>query len=308
MRVVFMGTPEFAVPSLRSLFAGHEVAAVFTRPDSVSSRGREVTPSPVATAASAMGIPVHKVETLRSESVLTVLGVLAPDIIVVAAFGHIVPPEVLSLPPLGCINVHASLLPRWRGAAPVQRAILAGDTETGVSIMQMEEGLDTGPYCLTAATGIAEKNTDELTAELAAIGASILVEALESIGAGTCVWTEQDDESATYAHKITRADVALDPGLSVSESLRRIRASSDSAPIRLTLAGKNVRVLEAQEVETESVVGGAVECTRAGLVIGVADGGIRLVSVKPDGKGVMRAADWMCGLRLDEPRRWESLL
>ena len=213
MRIVFMGTPEFAVPSLESLAEVHEVVAAFTRPDAVSGRGGKTRPSPVAEAADLLGIPVFKPVSLRTSEVQEHLASLRPDVIVVAAYGLILPTGVLGIPPLGCVNVHGSLLPRWRGAAPVQRAILAGDERTGVSIMRMEEGLDTGPYCAVDSTSVDEKNSEELTAELAIMGAALLISSLAAMDSAECVWCAQDDSLATYADKITRADVTLEPAL-----------------------------------------------------------------------------------------------
>lgn len=293
-----MGTPAFALPSLRSLAAAHEVVAVYTRPDAVSGRGKALRPTPVKLLATEMGLPVRQPRTLRDADVQADLAAYAPDAIVVAAYGLILPPEVLAIPPYGCINVHGSLLPRWRGAAPVQRAILAGDDRTGVAIMRMEEGLDTGPYCATRTVVIGDKNADELADEIAEAGAAALLEALDGLLRDQCVWVEQDEDSATYADKITKSDVALSPELSVEQALRRIRASSDAAPARLLIDGRTIRILDARPAR-ESLAESAVSATTDSLSIGLNDGSIEIVRLKPEGKGEMLARDWVRGARIN---------
>lgn len=303
MRIVFMGTPDFAVPSLRSLHESHEVVSVYTRPDAVSGRGASTRPSPVASLADDLGIPILKPRTLRDPETQAQLGALSPDVIVVAAYGLILPREVLEMPPLGCVNVHGSLLPRWRGAAPVQRAILAGDELTGVSIMRMEEGLDTGPFCATDSTPIGDKNTEELVHELAAMGAALLVHSLAAMARDECAWTAQDDALATYAEKITRADVALDPSLDVISAGRRIRAAGPTAPCRISIAGKNATALRAT-VGSRQLHAGTAEATREGIELGLSDGSVLITRLKPDGKGDMDAAAWARGLRSTEELTW----
>ena len=184
MRVVFMGTPEFAATILEDLSQQHEVAAVYTRPDAVRGRGRKLEPSPVKRTAERLGLPVLEPRTLRDEAVQAELASFEPDVICVAAYGAILPKAVLDLPPFGCLNVHASLLPRWRGAAPVERAILAGDAVAGVCIMRMEEGLDTGAYCVCRTARIDGKTAPELTDELANLGSHALLTALVHVQSG----------------------------------------------------------------------------------------------------------------------------
>ena len=305
MRIVFMGTPEFAVPSLESLIETHEVVAVYSRPDAVSGRGGRTRPSPVAQRAEQLGIPVFRPHSLRTSEVQEQLAALTPDVIVVAAYGLILPAEVLGIPPHGCVNVHGSLLPRWRGAAPVQRAILAGDDVTGVSIMRMEEGLDTGPFCAVDSTSIDEKNSEELAAELAVMGASLLISSLAAIDSAGCVWSAQDDSLATYADKITRADVTLEPALDVVTATRRIRASGPTAPCRVSIAGRNVTVLAAKHHSADPGRGSAV-ATRDGIELGLSDGSVILTRIKPDGKAEMDAAAWARGLKCPEPITWEA--
>lgn len=305
MRVVFMGTPHFASTVLEALADNHDVVAAYTRPDAVSGRGSRVRPTPVKESALARGIPVEQPKTLRDPDVQASLRALRPDVLVVAAYGLILPREVLDAARFGAINVHGSLLPRWRGAAPVQRAILAGDETTGVAIMRMEEGLDTGPFCATACVPIDDKNAQELTDELARIGAKLLLEALPGIESGSCEWTEQDESLATYAEKVTRADVAIDATVPVDQAARRVRASSPQAPTRVVVAGKPATLLRAHRSSTP-VEPGAVSLDRDGLVLGFSDGGMAVEIVKPDGKREMSATDWARGLHLAPDTRWET--
>ena len=275
MRVVFMGTPDFAVPSLEALAEKHDVALVLTRPDAVRGRGRALVPSPVKTRALDLGLPV--VETAR-----------------------ITPEVALSMVPGGCVNVHASLLPRWRGAAPIQRAILAGDAETGVSIMRIGHGVDTGAYCAQARVPVGGKDTEELTAELARVGAELLVETLPAVVDGTAVWVEQDEALVTHAAKIEKRELVLDPADGVRENALRVQASGDTAPARCAVAGRGVRVCAACAGEKD-VAPGAVVAGRGRVWLGCADGALEVLRVKPDGKREMEAGAWAAGLRGDGP-------
>jgi methionyl-tRNA formyltransferase len=299
-----MGTPAFAVPTLDALLADHEVVAVYTRPDAGSGRGRRVAPSAVKQRALDAGVPVFQPPSLRDPAAIDALAALAPDVIVVAAYGTILPPEVVDLPPLGCINVHASLLPRWRGAAPIQRAILAGDDVAGVSIMRMEAGLDTGPWCTTDSTPIDGKDAAWLTSELASMGARALAQALPLIASGGCVWEPQNDAFATYATKVTAADVALFPGLTVSDAWRRVRASGPSAPCRAVIGGRRVTVLSAAPATATAPPGSVV--ADGGLLLGMADGTLRVETLVPEGRSAMAATDWLRGARLGPDTQWSS--
>ena len=300
MRVVFMGTPQFAVPSLEALAGVSDVVGVFTRRDSVSGRGRSFRPSPVKCAATELGLPVFQPHTLRDPEAHAMLASLAPDLMVVAAYGLLLPPEVLEVAGLGAVNVHASLLPRWRGAAPIQRAILARDRRIGVSIMRMEVGLDTGPYCLQLATDVGQANAEQLTSRLAGLGAAALIEALPSIAGGSAVWTPQDEALVTYAEKISKEDVAIAPGVLVADAILRVRASSAAAPCRVIIANRTVTVLGAepsdQAVDGAPIRGTAAATTR-GVLLGMADGGLLVTRLRPDGKGEMAASDWARGVR-----------
>ena len=307
MRIVFMGTPDFAVPSLRALAAAHDVALVLTRPDAVRSRGKKLEPSPVKAAALALGLPVLEAKRMEPE-VVDALRAARADVFCVAAYGCILPDEVLTMAPLGCVNVHASLLPRWRGAAPIQRAILAGDAEAGGSIMRIGHGVDTGAYCAQASCSVAGKSADELTSELAELGAGLLLEVLPELAAGTVSWTEQDEALVTHAAKIQKAELRLDPAVSAADNERRALASSDAAPARCMLAGKPVRVLAARVAPVSGAVLAAGELAIQGgrVLLGCGEGALEVLELKPDGKRAMDAAAWAAGQR-GAAVTWEAL-
>lgn len=307
MRIVFMGTPDFAVPSLRALAAAHDVALVLTRPDAVRSRGKKLEPSPVKAAALELGLPVLEAKRMEPE-VVDALRAARADVFCVAAYGCILPDEVLTMAPLGCVNVHASLLPRWRGAAPIQRTILAGDAEAGVSIMRIGHGVDTGAYCAQASCSVAGKSADELTSELAELGAGLLLEVLPELAAGTVSWTEQDEALVTHAAKIQKAELRLDPAVSAADNERRALASSDAAPARCMLAGKPVRVLAARVAPVSGAVLAAGELAIQGgrVLLGCGEGALEVLELKPDGKRAMDAAAWAAGQR-GAAVTWEAL-
>lgn len=307
MRIVFMGTPDFAVPSLRALAAAHDVALVLTRPDAVRSRGKKLEPSPVKAAALELGLPVLEAKRMEPE-VVDALRAARADVFCVAAYGCILPDEVLTMAPLGCVNVHASLLPRWRGAAPIQRAILAGDAEAGVSIMRIGHGVDTGAYCAQASCSVAGKSADELTSELAELGAGLLLEVVPELAAGTVSWTEQDEALVTHAAKIQKAELRLDPAVSAADNERRALASSDAAPARCMLAGKPVRVLAARVAPVSGAVLAAGELAIQGgrVLLGCGEGALEVLELKPDGKRAMDAAAWAAGQR-GAAVTWEAL-
>ncbi len=304
MRVVFMGTPEFAVPSLEALARQHEVVLVVTRPDTASGRGGKLLPSAVKAAALAAGLPVIERTSLRGEANDAVAAV-RPDVVCVAAFGVLLPPETLSVPALGCVNVHASLLPRHRGAAPVQRAILAGDGETGVSIMRMEEGLDTGPYALQRGVPIAGRYAAEVEEELARVGAEALLEVLTLIEAGTVVWEPQDDAAATYAAKVTKDDTALTPDLDVGAAWSRVRAGTRRAPARVVLGDTELTVVRAHPAGS-AVRPGEAAVEDGSPVLGFADGALALEVVRPAGRGDMAGDAWARGARIAPGTLWRS--
>lgn len=297
MRIVFMGTPDFAVPSLKALAAAHEVPLVLTRPDAVRGRGRKLVPSPVKAVALELGIEV--VETTRiTPEVLETICALEPDLIAVAAFGCILPDSVLQVAPLGCVNVHASLLPRWRGAAPIQRAVLEGDERAGVSIMQVVHELDAGDYCRQASVEVGDKDCATVMAELAELGAQELLAAIPTFADGTVEWTSQDESQVTYAAKIDKAEMRLDPSDAAPRNVQRVRASLDAAPARLVVAGKGVRALAAH-LSDQRLAAGEVQVRKGRVTLGCAEGSLELDRVKPDGKREMEASAWAAGLRGD---------
>jgi methionyl-tRNA formyltransferase len=253
-RLVFMGSPDFALPALRRLVAdGHEVLAVYTRPDREAGRGRELTPPPVKQLARELGLPVFQPPSLRREAAVAELRALRPEVIVVAAYGQILPRPVLDIPPRGILNIHASLLPRWRGAAPVQAAILAGDAETGVSIMLIDEGLDTGPVLARRATAISDFDTaGTLTERLAGMGAELLSETLPAWLAGAIVPVPQDESRATSAPRIEKAQGRLDWTRPAVELWRRVRAYTPWPGAFTTLHGDLLRLHEAWPLAGES--------------------------------------------------------
>lgn len=239
MRLVFAGTPEFAARALDALAAaGHDIALVLTRPDQPAGRGKRLRASPVKERAIALGIPVAQPATLRDPAQWPALRAVDADAMVVAAYGLILPAEVLAIPRHGCINIHASLLPRWRGAAPIQRAIEAGDTETGITIMQMDEGLDTGPMLLARAIPIGpEETAGSLHDRLAELGAELVVEALAGLAAGTLVATPQPSEGATYARRIEKSESRIDWREPAEVLARRMRAFDPVPGMHSTLPG-----------------------------------------------------------------------
>lgn len=296
MRVVFMGTPDFAVPSLEALDAAFEVALVVTRPDAVRGRGRRLEPSPVKAKALELGLSVAEARRV-DDALLDRVRALAPDVIAVAAYGAILPDALIAIPRLECVNVHGSLLPRWRGAAPIQRGILAGDEFAGVSIMRVVHDLDAGAYCRQARVAIGSKPCGQVMAEVAQVGASELVAAIRDIEAGRASWVDQDESLVTYAHKVEKAEMQLDPASAARDNALRVQASTDAAPARCLVGGHGVRVLEAGLSEGEAPDPGQASVGHGEVTLGCADGGLRLMRVKPDGKREMEAGAWAQGLR-----------
>ena len=297
MRIVFMGTPEFACPSLSAVSKSHDVVRVVTRPDAVRGRGKRLEPSPVKALAGELGLAVTEASRMTPE-VMDELRAAKADLCVVAAYGCILPDELLEMFPLGCVNVHASLLPRWRGAAPIQRAVLEGDELAGASIMRVVHELDAGAYCAQVSTAVAGKTSSELLDELGHLGAEALVEAIGRIADGTAVWTEQDESLVTYAHKIVKAEMRLDPADGALANVRRVLASTDAAPARCEVAGKGVRLMRARTCD-DALAAGEVLVSHGRVALGCADGALEVLAVKPDGKREMQASAWAAGLRAD---------
>ena len=298
LRVVFAGTPEFAVPCLQACRAsGADVVAVYTQPDRPAGRGRKLAASPVKEAALAAGIPVEQPESFKAEADRERLAAYAPDLMVVVAYGLILPRKVLAIPRLGCWNVHASLLPRWRGAAPIQRAILAGDSESGVDLMQMEAGLDTGPVLVERRTPIGADDTGgSLHDRLSALGADALAEGLRRTLAGEILTPRaQPEDGVMYAHKLDKAEARLDFSLPATELERKVRAFDPWPVAEADVAGERLRIWSARAIEGVPGVpaGEVIAASRAGIDVACAEGALRLTAVQRAGGRRIGAADYL---------------
>ncbi|HEU5284743.1 MAG TPA: methionyl-tRNA formyltransferase [Burkholderiales bacterium] len=301
MRLVFAGTPAFARSALQALLdAGHDIALVLTQPDRPAGRGLKVRPSEVKALALERGLPLHQPPTLRTDAALAPLRATAAQAMVVAAYGLILPPSVLDLYALGCINIHASLLPRWRGAAPIQRALLAGDAETGISIMRMEAGLDTGPVYLARALPISGRDTAQtLHDKLAELGGQCIVQALPAIAAGTLAATPQPEAGVTYAHKLAKEEAELDWGRSAVELDRQVRAFVPFPVATTRWRGEVLRVWAAHPLEPLSGDPGTVlNITEDGIVVGCGAGALCLQSLQRAGGKRLSAREFVLGARL----------
>ncbi|CDF81397.1 Methionyl-tRNA formyltransferase [Pseudomonas knackmussii B13] len=287
LRIVFAGTPDFAAEHLKALLdTPHQIVAVYTQPDRPAGRGQKLMPSPVKQLAVEHGLPVLQPPTLRNEEAQAELAALQPDLMVVVAYGLILPQVVLDIPRLGCINSHASLLPRWRGAAPIQRAVEAGDAESGVTVMQMEAGLDTGPMLLKIATPISAEDTGgSLHDRLARLGPPAVIEAIAGLAAGTLQGEVQDDALATYAHKLNKEEAKLDWSLPAAELERRVRAFDPWPVCHTTLNGETLKVWAARLGEGKGEPGKILDASRDGLLVGCGEGSLLLTRVQlPGGK------------------------
>lgn len=297
LRIAFAGTPDFAIPALDALItAGHTLAAVWTQPDRPAGRGRRLVFSPVKQRALALGLPVHQPETLKTETAQRELQAAAPDLMVVVAYGLLLPPACLDIPRYGCINVHASLLPRWRGAAPIQRALLAGDHETGVSLMRMQAGLDTGPVYAARTTPILPDDTGgSLHDRLAPLGAQLLVEILPQLPA--LEPAPQDPERATYAAKLTRAEARLDWTRPASELERAVRAYNPWPMAWTSCAGEPLRILRAQALDRTMPAppGTVVESSPRGVDVAAGAGILRVTELQAAGRRAMPAHAFVRG-------------
>jgi methionyl-tRNA formyltransferase len=294
MRIAFMGTPHFAVPTLDRLVAdGHDVAAVYTQPPRPAGRGKAVVPGPVQRRAEELGLAVRTPANLRDPADRQTFAELDLDVAVVAAYGLILPAAVLDAPRLGCLNVHASLLPRWRGAAPIHRAILAGDSETGVTIMDMERGLDTGPMRLVRRTSTVGKTAGELTAELARLGADAMAAVLAA--PDRCPAIPQPEDGVTYAAKIEKHEARLDFAQDAAAAERRVRAFAPSPGAFFEHAGERIRVLAALVTDAEGVPGTILDDH---LTIACREGALRPTRVQRAGRGAMDAADLLRGFAI----------
>jgi methionyl-tRNA formyltransferase len=300
LRVVFAGTPEFSVPCLEACRAsGAQVVAVYTQPDRPAGRGRKLTPSPVKQAALAADIPVEQPESLKSDEARATLAAYAPDLMVVVAYGLILPRKVLAIPRLGCWNVHASLLPRWRGAAPIQRAILAGDSESGVDLMQMEAGLDTGPVLLERRTPISGEDTGgSLHDRLSMLGADVLAEGLARVMAGESLAAQaQPDEGVTYAHKLDKAEARLDFTRPAIELERQVRAFDPWPVAEGEVAGEMLRIWAARAIEGSGAPGSVLGISREGIDIACGEGVLRVTALQRAGGKRITAADYFNAMK-----------
>ena len=298
MRVIFMGSPAFAATILTRLAAAHEVVCVVTAPDKVRSRGNKTDPTPVKVVAEALGLDVMTPKTLRDAAFQEELASFGPDAICVAACGFLLPKEVLALPTYGCLNVHGSLLPRWRGAAPIERAILAGDVEAGICIMRMEEGLDTGPYCRKVSASIGSKTAEELTEELSFLGANALIAALEDIQSGSIEWVSQDETLVTYADKLSKTELYWTLDDSAIEAERKVRASSDAHRCKTIIAGRRVDILTVKIAEgCHQLARGEAGFIDGRLIVGFGEEALEILRLKPEGKHEMLASDFARGMQ-----------
>ncbi|HEX4571939.1 MAG TPA: methionyl-tRNA formyltransferase [Dongiaceae bacterium] len=298
LRLAFMGTPEFAATSLSALIAaGHDIAAVYSQPPRPAGRGQQPRPSPVQLLAERHGLSLHTPASLKGAETQAAFAGHGLDVAVVVAYGLLLPRAILMSPRLGCLNIHASLLPRWRGAAPIQRAILAGDDESGVTIMQMDEGLDTGPMLLRHAIAVGPRETGQgLHDRLAALGAGLIIEALDGLAGGSLHAIPQPAEGVTHAAKLTREEGRLDwrqPAILLD---RRVRALAPWPGAWFEIGGERVKVLEAEPV-AESGAPGRVMDGQPTIACG--DGALRLLKLQRAGKAALPAEAFLRGFRMD---------
>ncbi|MHB8884922.1 MAG: methionyl-tRNA formyltransferase [Methylovirgula sp.] len=303
MRIIFMGTPEFSVPVLEEIIGqGHEVMAVYTRaPKPAGRRGLEMLPSPVHAAAERLGLRVLTPKSLKSAEETATFAGFEADVAVVVAYGLILPKAILEATRLGCLNLHASLLPRWRGAAPIQRAVMAGDAETGIMVMRMEEGLDTGPVALVEKTAIGlETTAGELHDRLSRLGADLIGRALAALGRGTLVFTPQVEDGVTYAHKIDKAEARIDWSKPAAELHNLVRGLSPFPgayfEADLGKGPERIKVLRSQPIEGRGTPG--TVCDEA-LGVACGEGVLSLLTVQRAGKAPMTAAEFWRGTRIN---------
>ncbi|WP_324062941.1 methionyl-tRNA formyltransferase [Aeromonas caviae] len=295
LKLIFAGTPDFAARHLAALLSsGHEVVAVYTQPDKPAGRGQKLTASPVKELALAHDLPIYQPASLRNEAAQTELAALGADLMVVVAYGLILPKAVLDTPRLGCINVHGSLLPRWRGAAPIQRSIWAGDAETGVTIMQMDVGLDTGAMIRKVTCPIASDETSaSLYDKLAGLGPQALVDTLDAMAAGDTAAEPQDDALANYAEKLSKEEARIDWSMDAVAIERCIRAFNPWPISWFDVAGQTVKVWQAEVVAQDhgQAAGTLLKADKQGIEVATGQGVLRLLTLQPPGKKAMSVAD-----------------
>ncbi len=298
MRIIFAGTPDFAAHHLQTLLTDgcHDIVAVYTQPDRPAGRGRKLAPSPVKVLAQQHGLPVCQPESLKQPDTQRQLAALNADIMVVVAYGLLLPEAVLHIPRLGCINVHASLLPRWRGAAPIQRAIEAGDTESGITVMQMDAGLDTGDMLAKACTPISNSDTGgSLHDKLAALGGPALLGTLDELAAATANPKPQNDQFATYAHKLSKQEAQIDWALPAIILDRKIRAFNPFPVAGSDLNGQRIRFWAAKINKQNGKPGAIISADANGVLVGCGKGSLLLTELQLPGKKRLSAADVLRG-------------
>jgi len=301
MRIVFMGSPELAVPSLRAAADSGQVAGVITQPARRKGRGQKVTPSPIALECFRTGIEPMMPDSIRTPEFLEEFRRMKPDLGVVVAYGKILPPDILEIPRLGCVNVHASLLPELRGAAPIQWAVARGARETGVTLMQMDKGMDTGPVLQQEKTPIGEKETaSELAQRLSLMAARILVKGLPALARGELTPVPQDDFRATYAPLLKRKDGLLDWSLAAREIANRIRGFTPWPGTYSMLIGKRILITSASSFNAPSgsVPGEVLEAGTGGILVACGEGALRILTLKPEGKREMTTTEFLAGHKL----------
>lgn len=303
MNIVFAGTPEFAASSLKALQrANHNIVAVYTQPDRPAGRGRKLQVGPVKQLALDSGLDIYQPISLKAQNEADQLAALKPDVMIVVAYGLILPAAILKIPKLGCLNVHASLLPRWRGAAPIQRAIEAGDQTTGVTIMQMEAGLDTGPMLLKVDTEIQpDDNASTLHDRLAELGAEALIRSLEKLEKGGLTATKQDDSAASYATKLTKTEADIDWSEAAAVIERKARAFNPWPMLSTQWRGKRLRILQVSTADTDGednarkTPGSVCDISETGFTVATGDGELLVKRVQLEGKKPQSAAEFLNG-------------
>ena len=310
LKLGFAGTPDFAVPALERLAGLHRIGAVFTQPDRPAGRGQELKFSPIKRCALELGLPVYQPATLKSPEALDIFRAAQMDALVVAAYGLILPPSVLGLPKLGCINIHASLLPRWRGAAPIQRALLAGDPRTGITIMRMDSGLDTGPMLAAQATAIGPRDTAKtLHDRLALLGAELICETLDSLREGAAREVAQPAEGVTYAAKLDKAEALIHWTEDAVQIWRQIRAFNPWPVAETRFDGQQLRIWDAELLDSQaraaagrSVPGSVLAAADEGIDVACGHGALRLLRLQLAGRKPLPAREFLQGQRLQLAR------